>query len=233
MAYVLAELPGAGSAGTSLEAPCERPHWGLVVDGELTYATDRRRIAIPPGRAFHVPAGGPEHRFETDGRATVAGFQPIEQPEFSDAILGDRGFEPAGRPLGTTIVPILPADAVQPGDIKVDSWPMSGFVMSRVRMGERTGYTTGWCDAPHWGLVTSGRITIEWEGDVEILGKGDIFHCPAGPPGHRIEAADPATFVDLTPKAAFATDCRLADWRRSALRGAGSKPRGIAVEALL
>ena len=31
---------------------------------------------------------------------------------------------------------------------------MSSFVMTRVRMGERSGYTAGWCDAPHWGLVT-------------------------------------------------------------------------------
>ena len=233
MAYVLAELPDAGSAGTSLETPCDRPHWGLVVDGALTYAADRRRVAIPAGRAFHVPAGGPEHRFEADGRAMVAGFQPIEQPEISDATLREQGFEPASRPVGTTIAPILPAYAVQPGDVKVDSWPMSGFVMSRVRMGERSGYTAGWCDAPHWGLVTSGRITIEWEDDVEVLGKGDVFHCPAGPPGHRVEAADAATFVDLTPKAVFATDCRLADWRRGALREASPKPRGIAVAALL
>ena len=233
MAYVLAELPRRGSPGTSFEAPCDRPHWGLVVDGELTYATDRQRISIPAGRAFHVPAGGPQHRFEADGPTMVAGFEPIEQPDVRDEELIEQGFEPASRPVGTTIAPILPADAVRPGDIKVDSWRMSGFVMSRVRMGERTGFTPSWCDAPHWGLVTSGRLTIEWEDDVEILGKGDIFHCPPGPPGHRIEAADPATFIDLTPESVFSTDCRLADWRRSALRAAGAKPRGVAVAALL
>lgn len=233
VAYVLAELPRAGTPGTTLEAPCDRPHWGLVVDGELIYATDQERIAIPAGRAFHVPAGGPEHRFESDGPATVAGFQPIEQPQVTDADLRERGFEPASRPVGTTIAPILPAYAVRPGEVKVESWRMSAFVMSRVRMGERTGFTSGWCDAPHWGLVTSGRLAIEWEHDVEILGKGDVFHCPPGPPGHRIEAADPATFVDLTPASAFTSDCRLADWRRSALRGVRSKPRGIAVAALL
>ena len=49
-------------------------------------------------------------------------------------------------------------------------------------MGERSGYTTDWCDAPHWGLVTNGQMAIEWEDDVEILSSGDIFHCPAGPP---------------------------------------------------
>jgi quercetin dioxygenase-like cupin family protein len=233
MAYVLAELPRGGTAGTPLEAPCDQPHWGLVLDGELTYATDRQRIPIPAGRAFHVPAGGPEHRFEAAGPAMVAGFEPMEQAEVSDADLAERGFEPASRAIGTTIAPVLPAYAVRPGEIRVDSWRMSGLVMSRVRMGERAGFTSGWCDAPHWGLVTSGRLAIEWEHDVEILGKGDTFHCPAGPPGHRIEAADPATFIDLTPEAAFATDCRLADWRRGALRGAGSRPRGLAVAALL
>ncbi len=106
--------------------------------------------------------------------------------------------------------------------------------MTRVRMGERSGYTTGWCDAPHWGLVTAGRMAIEWEDDVEILSTGDIFHCPAGPPGHRLEAADPATFVDLTPVAA------LGDGRTTGgvaprivdLRGA-EHSRGIAVAALV
>ena len=83
--------------------------------------------------------------------------------------------------------------------------------MCRVRMGERSGYTSTWCDAPHWGIVTEGRLAIAWEDDIEILSKGDIFHCPAGPPGHRMEAADPATFIDLTPISALESDGRLAD----------------------
>jgi hypothetical protein len=118
------------------------------------------------------------------------------------------------------------------GEIRVDEWQMSEFVLARVRMGERSGYTTGWCDAPHWGLVTAGRLAIEWEHDVEVLSRGDVFHCPAGPPGHRIEAADPVTFIDFTPVAAFEGDHRLADWRRRALRRARRSERGIAVTAL-
>ena len=98
---------------------------------------------------------------------------------------------------------------------------MSSYLMTRVRMGERSGYTTGWCDVPHWGLVTAGRMAIEWEDDVEILSTGDIFHCPAGPPGHRLEAADPATFVDLTPIAALADGGRVAEWRREWTSAAG------------
>ena len=106
---------------------------------------------------------------------------------------------------------------------------MSGYVLSRVRMGERSGYRAAWCDAPHWGIVTSGSLAIEWEDDVEVLAAGDVFHCPAGPPGHRAEAADPATFLDLTPLSAFEGGGRLSDWRRGAegvLRDTEARDRG-------
>ena len=57
MAYVFAELPATGSAGTSLETPCTQAHWGFVIEGELTFVRGARREVIPAGRAFHVPAG--------------------------------------------------------------------------------------------------------------------------------------------------------------------------------
>ena len=232
MAYVQAEVPPTGSSGTSLEQPCDRPHWGFVIDGELTYVSPRRRLAIPAGRAFHVPDGGPEHRFEATGRVLLAGFQPIDaELDVSDARLLEQGFELLPETSTATVVPALAPDGVLPGQIKVETWRMSAYLMTRSRMGERSGYTSGWCDAPHWGLVTGGRLAIEWEDDVEILSDGDIFHCPAGPPGHRIEAADPVTFIDLTPIAALESDGRLADWRRGSLSTATS-PRGIAVAAL-
>jgi quercetin dioxygenase-like cupin family protein len=234
IAYVLAEVPRSGSLGTSLEEPCEQPHWGLVVDGDVTLATGSERIAIPAGRAFHVPPGGPAHTLEAAGPAMIAGFQPIEvATDVSDASLRERGFQPVARPVGATVAPVLPSPEVKPGEIRVDEWRMSGFVLARVRMGERSGYTAGWCDAPHWGLVTAGRLAIEWEHDVEVLSRGDAFHCPPGPPGHRIEAADPATFIDLTPVSAFEGDGRLADWRRRALGDARSAEHGIAVTALV
>ncbi len=67
MAYVLAEIPDSGSSGTSMEQPCVRPHWGFVIEGQLSFVTARRRLEIAAGHAFHVPAGGPEHRFLCDG----------------------------------------------------------------------------------------------------------------------------------------------------------------------
>lgn len=235
MAYVLAEIPDTGSSGSSIEQPCQKPHWGFVIEGDLTFVTAARRQTITAGRAFHVPAGGPEHWFETAGAALVAGFEPVEpELDVSDRQLAAQGFEPVtDRDEGTgVVVPILETREIPAGQIETESWPMSGYVLTRVRMGERSGYTTGWCDAPHWGLVTAGRLAIEWEDDVEILASGDVFHCPAGPPGHRLEAADPATIVDLTPVAALSTTGRLADWRRGPELAPQGRPGGIAVAVL-
>jgi quercetin dioxygenase-like cupin family protein len=234
MAYVFAELPATGSTGTSLETPCTQAHWAFVIEGELTFVCGTKREVIPAGRAFHVPAGGPEHRFEASGPALIAGFQPIEsETEVSDERLTARGFELLSPELvaAATIVPAIATRRVAVGQIRAESWPMSSFVLTRVRMGERSGYTSDWCDAPHWGLVTNGQMAIEWEDDVEILSSGDIFHCPAGPPGHRLEAADPATFLDLTPITALA-GTRIAAWRRAADIDARPPSSGIAVAAL-
>jgi quercetin dioxygenase-like cupin family protein len=233
MAYVLAEIPTTGSTGTTLEQACERPHWGFVVDGELTYVAAGQRLSIPAGRAFHVPAGGHEHRFEASGSALIAGFEPIEPDlDVSDERLVAQGFQPTKQPVRATSVPVLSPSSVPIGDIRIESWRMAPYVMTRVAMGERSGYTSGWCDVPHWGMVTAGQLAIEWEDDVEILSKGDIFHCPAGPPGHRLEAADPVTLIDLTPIENLESGGRVAEWRRATVRSARGRSRGIAVAAL-
>jgi quercetin dioxygenase-like cupin family protein len=236
MAYALAEIPAGGSAGSSMEQPCSRPHWGFVIEGDLTFVSDGgRRQTIPAGRAFHVPAGGPEHHFETAGPALIAGFEPVEPDiDVSDRQLQAQGFELVTEDDAEAgvVVPIVETRELGVGRIDPKSWAMSGYRLTRVRMGERSGYTTSWCDVPHWGIVTAGRLAIEWEDDVEILQTGDVFHCPAGPPGHRLEAADPATIVDLTPIAALSTAGRVADWRRGPDPAQPARPWGIAVAAL-
>lgn len=233
MAYALAEIPASGSPGTSLEQACSLAHWGFVIEGELTYVADGQRQPIPAGRGFHVPAGGLEHHFESAGAGLVAGFQPVEpELDVSEKGLAAKGFEIIKPRVAPTIVPPIPEQEVAAGQVVTESWPMSGYLMTRVRMGERTGYTAGWCDAPHWGLVTTGRFAIEWENDVELVSTGDVFHCPGGPPGHRIEAADPTTFVDLTPISAMDGSRRLADWRRDWEQSVHPPTRGIAVAAL-
>lgn len=234
MAYVLAEIPATGSSGSSVEQPCEKPHWGFVIEGSFTFVTAGRRQTISAGRAFHVPAGGPEHHFETAGAALIAAFEPVESDRaLSEQELAVQGFELVTDDDETgTAVPSIEIREVASGHIETESWAMSGFVLTRVQMGERSGYTSGWCDAPHWGMVTAGRLAIEWEDDVEILGAGDVYHCPSGPPGHRIEAADPATLIDLTPVAGLSTTGRIADWRRGQALAPAGPSRGIAVAAL-
>jgi hypothetical protein len=124
MAYVFAELPPTGSAGTSLETLCTQAHWGFVIDGELTFVRGDQREVIPAGRAFHVPAGGPEHRFEASMRALVAGFQPIEsEAEVSDERLAARGFEFLSQDAveRATIVPAIATRKVPVGQIRAVS----------------------------------------------------------------------------------------------------------------
>ena len=235
MAYVLAEIPATGSKGSSLDQPCRKPHWGFVLEGDLTFESDGQRRAIEPGSAFHVPGGDPPHHFRADGAARVAGFEPIDPVvDASDSALAAQGFEVLGpgalgaiSSISTTFAPL--PDRKQ---IDVQAWAMSSLVLTQARFGPASGYTTDWCDAPHWGLVTAGRLAIEWEDDIEILGAGDVYHCPGGPPGHRLEAADPASILDLTPVDALAAERRVARWRLQP-SGSGSATReAIAVAGL-
>jgi hypothetical protein len=218
MAFVIAELSRSGSAGTAVEAPCVKPHWGFVIDGDVEIEAGGRRQAVPPGSAFHLPAGGEPHRFFAAGAARIAGFEPVDpQVEVTDASLQASGFEvvPSEVIAAATIVPAEIEPLHEPNRIEARTWAMSRFLLTQARFGAGSGYTSEWCDAPHWGLVTAGRIAIEWEDDLEIMAAGDIYHCEGGPPGHRLEAADPASIVDLTPVDRLGG--RLAAWRRSSV----------------
>lgn len=236
MAFVIAEVPAAGSLGTSLELPCVRPHWGFVSAGEVEFESGSRSETVKAGSVFHVPAGGPPHRFRARGAARIAGFEPLEADlDATDSALAAQGFEVLNPDhLGAaTVIPATVMALPEPKQIDVRAWPMSSLVMAHARFGPGSGYTTDWCDAPHWGLVTSGQIAIEWENDIEILAAGDVYHCPAGPPGHRLEAADPASVIDLTPLEA-ARGARVAPWRvwPAGPESTGSDARPIAVAVL-
>ena len=226
MAFVLAEIPESGSSGTSIERPSQQPAWALVVDGRITYVGDGRPLQIPAGHALYVPGGGPDHHFLATGGSRIAGFQPIDPSiEVSDRVLAEQGFEilaPAAS-AGTApiVVPTTAGGATAVGAIGARTWSMPPYALTTAQFGPVSGYTADWCDAPHWGLVTGGQLAIEYEHDVEIVTAGDVYYCPAGAPAHRLEAADPATIVDLTPIEAIVGDGRIAEWRRTALSQAG------------
>jgi quercetin dioxygenase-like cupin family protein len=240
VAYVLVEVPPSGSAGTALEAPCERPHQAFVVAGEVELDAASERVTVAAGSAFHIP-DGMQHRIRAMGRSRLAGFERIDpRDDVSDTALEAQGFEVVADVSGgwPAIVPVVePAPrAMEQGDVVPTGSRMGGLLFCQVRFGPRSGYASPFCDLPHWGQVTAGNIAIEWENDIEILTSGDVFYCPPGPPGHRFQAADPSAIVDFTPLDAFTGDGRMADWRHAlAVRtGAlGSQPgRNVEVATL-
>jgi len=238
IAFVLVEVPESGSSGTSFEQPSRQPHWALVIEGEVTFEGDGAPLRIPAGHALYVPSGGPEHRFHATGGSRIGGFQPIDPSvEVTDPILAQHGFEilapAANGGAAPIVVPTIGGSASGAGTIDAESWPMPPYAMTAARFGPASGFTADWCDAPHWGLVTGGQLVIEYEHDVELVTAGDVYYCPAGAPAHRLQAADPAAIVDLTPIEAIVGDGRIAEWRRTALVQAGDhEPGAISVVAL-
>jgi quercetin dioxygenase-like cupin family protein len=240
VAYVLAEVPPSGSAGTALEAVCERPHWAFVVAGEVELDAASERVTVPAGSAFHVPEGI-QHRIRATGRTRLAGFERIDpRQDVSDAALKAQGFELLAEVPGVSpaIVPVIdPApQAIELGDVVPTGSRMGSLLFCQARFGPRSGFASPFCDLEHWGQVTAGNIAIEWENDIEVLTAGDVFYCPPGPPGHRFQAADPSATLDFTPLDAFSGDGRMAEWRHAlAVRtGAlGSQPgRSVEVATL-
>jgi hypothetical protein len=204
--FVIADLPETGSSGTSLEEPCRVEHWGIVLQGELSLE-GRSRRTYGPGTAFYVRPGPPDHRFRATERVVVAGFAPVTEPiDESPAALRARGVEVVGRvPAPPAPPPTVKVSGVRTswatvGQVETESAEMGDWLFTKTSFGPLSGYTDGWCDLPHWGLVLDGDLVLRWEdGALELLGPGDAYHTPAGPPGHRLEVADVASVVDYTP----------------------------------
>ena len=235
VAYVEIEVPPEGSAGSGLETPSPNEGWGFVLRGSATLhaATERE---FPAGTAFHVPADD-GHWFSATGRTVIAGFAPVApDTDATDAALRRQGFEvlagtaqPPG-PLPTAIRAAEPGSMfLVPGAIEAETAMMGNWVFMRTTYGPMSGYTSGWCDVPHWGLVLSGDLALNWERGVELLTAGDVYYCPAGPPGHQFQVPDAATTIDYTPLHQFDAGGRVMEWRRAALRRAeerGAVPSG-------
>jgi hypothetical protein len=120
-------------------------------------------------------------------------------------------FEPPEGPI--TLAGAARSIPIAEGRITAQAAAMGTWVFCEARFGATSGYASGWCDLPHWGMVLRGSLAIEWEQDVEMLLAGDVFYCPPGPPGHRYEAADGATVIDFTPAEALASGGRAISWR--------------------
>lgn len=222
VAFAQVEFGPSGTRGTTAEDPCEQAHWGFVLRGRLRFDEEGRSTEFTAGTAFYVPGGGPPHRFRATGACSVAGFSPVETPiDNSPAALAARGVELviAPRPLRAP-PPMLHAaggatfDRTTDG-IEAESAAMGPWTFMRTSYGPLSGFVSGPCDLPHWGMVLNGEVVHSWDDGLELLTPGDVFYCPPGPPGHRFEVANSATIVDYTPTSAL-----LGPGRRPAYRDA-------------
>lgn len=217
--FVAVEFPDSGTAGTSIEDPCVLEHWGFVLQGELEL-TGRGEQTFPAGTAFYIAPGGEPHVLRTGGRAVVAGFTPTpEGIDDSRKALQARGLDTVSRlgPLRTP--PELRVLGIRSrvqtkGAIEIETAEMGRWLFTRATFGPVSGFTSGWCDLTHWGLVLSGDVIISHEDEIEVLSAGDVYYCPPGPPGHTFEVADEATIVDYTPISELDAVPRQAEWRR-------------------
>jgi hypothetical protein len=155
-------------------------------------------------------------------RLAVVGFAPLTVPDIDEGEIEKLGFELVDEPgslpaLAPTVdITVASTSDVLPlrrGQIESEAALMGPWVMCATRFGGVSGYATSWCDQTHWGTVLRGTIAIEWEDEMEIVGAGEAFYCPPGPPGHKIEVTDAATTIDFTPLADLTRPGRAAEWR--------------------
>ena len=234
--FVLADLPSGGTAGTGLDEPCVREHHGIVISGAFSvHDADGRSETFKTGTAFYVAPGSPPHTFSCAPETVVGGFaaNDTDPPDVSPARLVALGFELVERPrltstppgtvtLGGQVTPFR-----RPGAIDVDGAVMGRWLFMRATLGSRSGYTSGWCDVPHWGIVLDGEIAIEYEEETELAARGDAYFAP---PGHRFVSPDGATIADFTPMAAL-NGARVSRWRRATVARApspGEPPAAVA-----
>ena len=225
--YVLSGLgPGADPCAAR---PCRRNHWGIVLNGSLAIEQAGTRTELPSRSVFHVPGGTPAHRIAALTPAQVAGFEPaadrLPLDPSADASHGSTD-EPTTSAVPITAFGVTARARVEDGAVAATGMTMGSLVLCAASLGAGAGYTEDWCDLPHWGLVVSGSIAIEWEDDVEIVAAGEVYACPSGPPGHRFQAADPAAILDFTPVEAMGRTSRVISWRRGLVAGARRVRRG-------
>jgi hypothetical protein len=215
VAGVLAELPASGSLDTTLEDTCQESHWGVGLRGRLEVESTGSTRTILPGTGFYIPGGPPGHRFFASGPAIVAGFVPLDGRPVETVLPAGGTWDAEGETRMAPADPERAAAEPAEGQIRAEAEPMGGWIMTRAEFGPSSGFGSSFCDVPHWGVALRGSAAVEHEDDVEVLGAGDFFYLPPGPPGHRIEVADSFSMVDFTPVEGLRRAVRLMEWRET------------------
>ena len=236
VAFVHVDLPSAGTAGTGLEDACLTDHHGIVIRGEFVAHFDDGRPAerFEAGSAFYVPAGPPTHHFTSTGQTRVAGFSRVA-PDLdtgADALsrLGLESVENPSTALGLPGTVRVEGGATafpKQASVETEGRVMGSWLFMRSVLGPKSGYTSTWCEVPHWGLVLSGDMAVTYRDDVEFVSAGDAFYTPAG---HRFESAEGASIVDYTPMSDLDPKRGLPAWRRKAVDRLVPRAPGVALE---
>ncbi len=69
------------------------------------------------------------------------------------------------------------------------------------------------CQCPHWGIVTSGRVTFRWADHDETYETGDAYYAP---PGHLPLVTAGTSIVEFSPTGAHEATMAVLDRNMSA-----------------
>lgn len=115
----------------------------------------------------------------------------------------------------------LPLQEIAPGySSRFDDWGgmTVGFEFAPAGMDASTmleGLPDGRCQAPHWGVLLSGKLVVDYGDREEVIVGGEAYYIE---PGHRITFPEDSEAVEFTPTAELEKTFEVV--RRNAARGA-------------
>jgi hypothetical protein len=115
----------------------------------------------------------------------------------------------------------LPLQEIAPGySSRFDDWGgmTVGFEFAPAGMDASTmleGLPDGRCQAPHWGVLLSGKLIVDYGDRQEVIVGGQAYYIE---PGHRITFPEDSEAVEFTPTAELEKTFEVV--RRNAARGA-------------
>jgi len=119
----------------------------------------------------------------------------------------------------------LPLREIAPGySSRFDDWGgmTVGFEFAPAGMDASTmleGLPDGRCQAPHWGVLLSGKLVVDYGDREEVIVGGQAYYIE---PGHRITFPEDSEAVEFTPTAELEKTFEVV--RRNAARGAEHAP---------
>lgn len=102
----------------------------------------------------------------------------------------------------------LPEQEVVPGySSRFEDWGGITVAFERAHAGQDVSgllgdLPGGRCQAPHWGFLFRGRITVDYEDHSETISAGQAYYVA---PGHKLTIEEDSEAVEFTPTDALQT----------------------------